>query len=168
MTEVQRAALSPTLRRIVCLLFLLGVCPAAPCPAALGADTARELLVWAETLTPGMPANDAEALLGVPAETHSIGGDASLIRSSWLSGEYGIELYFLKGTVYRAEFSRRFTRNIDLLRTMDELTRHGRKKYGSMPRFDTSRNEYYWIVQGRRLAFSQSEPGELRVRQSRE
>ena len=68
-----------------------------------------------------------------------------------------------KDAAYRIDLSRRFERNIDLLRAMDELMRQGQKKYGSMPRFDTGRNEYYWITKGHRFSFSRYSAGTIRV-----
>ncbi len=154
-------------RRGVCL-FVCILLLALGCATALAATAADDFLRLAAKLTPGMSAKDAEALLGPPAETHPVGGDAHLLRSSWLHGETGIEIYLLKGAVYRVDLSRRFERNIDLLRTLDALTRQGQRQYGSMPRFDMGKNEYYWISKGCRLSFSRSEPGAIRVRHSGE
>ena len=154
------------MRRIVslfvCALLLLGRAP------ALAVSAAEDLLRLTGKLTPGMTAKDAEALLGPPAETTPVGGGDDLLRSSWLHGEMGIEIYLVKDAAYRIDLSRRFERNIDLLRTMDELTRQGQQKYGSMPRFDTGRNEYYWIAKGHRFSFSRYAVGTIRVRLSGE
>ena len=155
------------MRRIVflfvCILLLLpGRAP------ALAASAAEDLLRLAGKLSPGMTAKDAEDLLGPPAETAPVGGGTDLLRSSWLHGEMGIEIYLVKDAAYRIDLSRRFERNIDLLRTMDELTRQGQQKYGSMPRFDTGRNEYYWIAKGHRFSFSRYAVGTIRVRLSGE
>lgn len=154
---------APPLRRIVflfvcvCLLLLPSRAP------ALAASAAEDLLQLAGKLSPGMTAKDAEALLGPPAETTPVGGGDDLLRSSWLHGEMGIEIYLVKDAAYRIDLSRRFERNIDLLRAMDELMRQGQKKYGSMPRFDTGRNEYYWIAKGHRFSFSRYAAGTIRV-----
>ncbi|WP_299075165.1 hypothetical protein [uncultured Fretibacterium sp.] len=142
----------------VCILLLLpGRAP------ALAASAAEDLLRLAGKLSPGMTAKDAEDLLGPPAETAPVGGGTDLLRSSWLHGEMGIEIYLVKDAVYRVDLSRRFERNIDLLRAMDDLTRQGQRKYGSMPRFDTGRNEYYWIAKGHRFSFSRYTSGTIRV-----
>lgn len=152
---------APPLQRIVflfvCLLLLSGRAP------ALAASAAEDLLQLAGKLSPGMTAKDAEALLGPPAETTPVGGGDDLLRSSWLHGEMGIEIYLVKDAAYRIDLSRRFEHNIDLLRAMDELMRQGQKKYGSMPRFDTGRNEYYWIAKGHRFSFSRYSAGTIRV-----
>lgn len=154
------------MRRIVslfvCALLLLGRAP------ALAVSAAEDLLRLTGKLTPGMTAKDAEDLLGPPAETALVGGGTDLLRSSWLHGEMGIEIYLVKDSAYRIDLSHRFERSIDLLRTMDELTRRGQQKYGSMPRFDTGRNEYYWIAKGHRFSFSRYAPGTIRVRLSGE
>ena len=160
--DSRRNRTAPPLRRIVfffvCALLLLpGRAP------ALAASAAEDLLRLTEKLTPGMTAKDAEDLLGPPAETALVGGGTDLLRSSWLHGEMGIEIYLVKDAAYRIDLSRRFERNIDLLRAMDELMRQGQKKYGSMPRFDTGRNEYYWIAKGHRFSFSRYAAGTIRV-----
>ena len=153
---------APRLRAIGLLLLALFL-PRPPLPA-LAASAAEEFLRLAGKLASIQSPQDAESLLGPPEETHPVGGAPDLLRHSWLHGEMGIEIYFLKGTARRIDLSRRFDRNIDLLRTLDELTRRGQRQYGSMPRFDTGKNEYYWTAQGRRLAFSRDEPGAIRVR----
>ena len=165
--DSRRNRTAPPLRRIVfffvCALLLLpGRTP------ALAASAAEDLLRLAGKLPPGMTAKDAEDLLGPPAETALVGGGTDLLRSSWLHGEMGIEIYLVKDAAYRIDLSHRFERSIDLLRTMDELTRRGQQKYGSMPRFDTGRNEYYWIAKGHRFSFSRYAPGTIRVRLSGE
>ena len=142
----------------VCIMLLLP--DRAP---ALAASAAEDLLRLAGKLPLGMTAKDAEDLLGPPAETAPVGGGTDLLRSSWLHGEMGIEIYLVKDAVYRVDLSHRFERSIDLLRTMDELTRRGQQKYGSMPRFDTGRNEYYWIAKGHRFSFSRYTSGTIRV-----
>ena len=148
---------------LFCALLLL--CAQAP---ALAASASEDFLRLAGKLTPDMSAKAVEYILGPPAESRPVGDDADLIRKSWLHGETGIEIYFLKDAVYRVDLSRRFSRNIDLLRTLDELTRKGQQQYGVMPRFDTARNEYYWVSQNRRLSFSRQETGTIRVRHGRD
>jgi len=155
------------LRRIV-FLFVCALLMLPRYTPALAASAAEDLLRLTGKLTPGMTAKDAEDLLGPPAETTPVGGGTDLLRSSWLHGEMGIEIYLVKDAAYRIDLSYRFTRNIDLLRTMDELTRQGQQKYGSMPRFDTGRNEYYWIAKGHRFSFSRYTSGTIRVRLSGE
>ena len=94
------------------------------------------------------------------------GGTSPISRR--LEGTYSLAMYAAQGYVvytlnpsgttgYGQEFSAR-----------DELTRRGQQKYGSMPRFDTGRNEYYWIARGHRFSFSRYAPGTIRVRLSGE
>lgn len=152
-----------TIPILACLLFFF-----LSCTPVFASSTAEDFLRLSGKLTPGISAEDAEALLGPSAETHSVGGDANLLRSSWLHGEMGVEIYFLKGTAYRVDLSRRFERSIDLLRTLDALTRGGQRQYGTLPRFDRGTKEYYWTGQGHRFSFSRHEPEAIRVRLSRE
>lgn len=150
------------------LIFCLFICFLLPllAPSAHAESPASDFLRLAGKLTPGMSFAATEELLGPPAETHPVGGDAALLRKSWLHGELGIEIYFLKEAAYRIDLSHRFEGKLDLLRTLDELTRQGQRTYGSMPRFDTQKNEYYWESGGRRLSFSRYDSQTIRVRHS--
>jgi len=108
-----------------------------------------------DKLKPGMTIEALNEMLGPPAGNHSLGGNASSVtRYAWLHGEMGIEVYEVEGVAYRVTITLPCENNKNQLRAMDALTRQGNLKYGSMPKADPSKNEYYWVKDGIRFAFS--------------
>jgi hypothetical protein len=104
-------------------------------------------------LMPGMTIAALNELLGPPASNTSLGkGDVT--RYAWLHGEMGIEAYEVEGSVYRVTITLPCDNDKSFLRAMDALTRRGRETYGSLPKSDQRKNEYYWVRDGVRFAFS--------------
>ncbi len=86
-----------------------------------------------------------------------------VLRISWLHGETGVEVYFLKEKVYRVVLARNFEIPLEMARALDGLTRQGNLKYGHMPSFDTAQGEYYWIHNGIRIGFAKNSPMSVQV-----
>ena len=105
-------------------------------------------------LPPGMTISAMNELLGDPAEEHTVGGSSGVIRYMWMHGEMGIEAYFTKEAAYRIAITLPCQNEKNVLRMMDALTRQGNSKYGSMPQFDHTKGEYYWVRDNVRFAFS--------------
>ena len=106
-------------------------------------------------IRPGMPVENLNELLGPPLEEYKMTNGASgVTRYSWLHGEMGIEIYVMDSAAYRVNITLPCSNAKDTLRAMDALTRQGNSKYGSMPQFDHTKGEYYWVRDGIRFAFS--------------
>ena len=105
-------------------------------------------------LAPGMTIEALSEILGPPAENHALRGNASVTRHVWLHGEMGIEVYEVDGVAYRVAITLPCGNNKNQLRVLDALTHQGRSRYGSMPLSDPRRNEYYWVKDGIRFAFT--------------
>ena len=106
-------------------------------------------------LRPGMTIEALNEILGPPLESRALGGVASAVtRYAWLHGEMGIEAYELDGFTYRVAITWPRGSHQNQLLALDALTRRGQSIYGSMPRADTRRNEFYWVRDGIRFAFS--------------
>jgi len=121
------------------------------------ADIARDvdrLFELHAKLTPGMTIEALSGILGPPASSHALRGNASVTRYVWLHGTKGIEIYEVEGLAHRVAITLPCGSNQNQLLAMDALTRQGRSKYGSMPRVDQRRNEFYWERDGIRFAFS--------------
>lgn len=146
--------------RHVGALALVALC--LSCGAAW-AGAGADALALLEKLKPGMTYEEVEELLAPAADSHAVGGDAALVRRAWLHGDFGVEIYFLHGKAYRIDVMSSFSHEIDALRAMDELLQIGRRRYGSVPRFDTSLGEYYWIDGPYRLSYAKAGPYDVRA-----
>ena len=104
---------------------------------------------------PGTTIEALKEMLGPPEENHALGGKASdVIRYSWLQDGLGIEVYEVEGVAYRVAITMPCGSDKDQGRAMDALTQQGKSKYGSWPQSDPQKNEYYWVKDGIRFAFS--------------
>lgn len=106
-------------------------------------------------LRPGMTLEALSSLLGPSAEEHAAAGkDSGINRHLWLHGEMGIEVYFMKDIAHKVNITLPLKSEKDALKALDAFTRQGQARYGSMPRFDSSTGEYYWIAEGVRFGYS--------------
>ena len=106
-------------------------------------------------LMPGMTIEAISEILGSsPAANHAVGGNASITRYTWLHGEMGIEAYEVEGTAHRVTITLPCGSNKNQLQVLNDLTHRGYSKYGSWPLSDPTKNEYYWVKDGIRFAFS--------------
>ena len=116
---------------------------------------ANRLFELHSKLMPGMSIEALSEMLGPPADDHALGKNTSSVtRYTWLHGEMGIEAYEVEGVAYRVAITWPCGSGKNQLRALDAMTRQGRLKYGSMPLSDPKRNEYYWVRDGIRFAFS--------------
>ena len=105
-------------------------------------------------LRPGMTIDALSAILGEPDESHDLRGSASITRFAWIHGRKGIVAYEVEGVAHRVAITLPCGSNQNKLRALDALTRRGHSIYGSMPMTDQIRNEFYWVRDGVRFAFS--------------
>ena len=118
------------------------------------AQDVRRLFELHAKLTPGMTIEALSEILGQPAESHALRGNSSVTRYVWLHGTKGIEIYEVEGLAHRVVITLPCGNSQNQSRAMDALTRQGYSKYGSMPRAYSRRNEFYWVRNGIRFAFS--------------
>jgi hypothetical protein len=132
--------------------------------AGIPEDVAR-VFELSGKIRPGMTLAALNELLGPPAREKQLGGTPAVTRYMWLHGEMGIEAYFAAGAgagggegeenpAHRVNIVLPCRSGAGALKAMDALTRQGQSKYGSIPRFDHTAGEYYWIADGVRFAFS--------------
>jgi hypothetical protein len=94
-------------------------------------------------------------LLGPPAEEHALSDKASgVTRYLWLHGEMGIEVYEVEDAAYRVDITLPCGNAANAQRALGAMTREGNVRYGGMPSFDRGRDQYFWIRDGVRFAFS--------------
>lgn len=119
------------------------------------AEEISNLFVLFSQLRPGMPLEEVKSLMG-PHEEETLTGNKAvpLKRTVWLKGETGIEVYSVEALVHKVNITLHFSQQQDTLKALDSLTRQGSVKYGSMPQFDHSAGQYYWVVGQTRLGFS--------------
>jgi hypothetical protein len=136
------------------LVFAVVMLTACAAYADVLRDVSRLFELHAK-LKPGMTIEALNEMLGPPAENHALRGNApGITRYAWLHGAMGIEAYEVEGVAYRVAITLPCGNNKNQLRALDALTRQGYSKYGSMPLSDPRKNEYYWIKDGIRFAFS--------------
>ena len=150
----------PAVRRLPLWVVLFLFAALSPARANEAVD---QFFALSAKLQPGMSKPEMEKLLGPPAEERIIDREKSLVRSSWLHGEMGVEGYYLKGKIYRVTLSRRFEKSADAVHALDVLTRQGSVRYRSMPHFDPIQAEYYWIAGSMRFAFARDGANAVRV-----
>jgi hypothetical protein len=128
--------------------------------AGIPEDVAR-VFELSGKIRPGMTLAALNELLGPPARETPLGGTPAVTRCMWLHGEMGVEAYFASGAgggaenpAHRVNIVLPCRSGAGALKAMDALTRQGQSKYGSIPRFDHTAGEYYWIADGVRFAFS--------------
>ena len=150
---VTRSGRSAKNRFLPALVFVVALLMCGSTYADVMQDVNRLFELHAK-LVPGMTIEALNKMLGPPAENHTLMGNASVTRYAWLHGEMGIEVYEVGGAAYRIAITLPCGNNRNQLRALDALTRQGRSKYGSMPSADPLKNEYYWVKDGVRFAFS--------------
>jgi hypothetical protein len=137
-------------------IFAIVVLTALSGAAEAGApeDVAR-LFELNTKIRPGMTIDAINDLLDFPARKDAIGDKSPPItRYMWLHGEMGIEVYAVEDAAYSVSMTLPCGDATGALKAMDALTRQGAAKYGHMPQFDRTGNEYYWTRGGIRFAFS--------------
>lgn len=106
-------------------------------------------------LKPGSSPDSLNELLGPPAQSGPAGaGTEDVMRFMWLHGEMGVEAYCIRDVAWKISITLLLRSEKDVLRAMDAFTRRGRSVYGSMPRFDYTTGEYYWVGNDGRFGFS--------------
>ena len=136
------------------LVFIIATLTCGVVYADVSQDVSRLFELHAK-LMPGMTIEALSEMLGPPADNHVLGKNTSHVtRYAWLHGEMGIEAYEVEGVAYRVAITLPCGSGKNQLRALDALTRQGRLKYGSMPLSDPKKNEYYWVIDGIRFAFS--------------
>ncbi|MDR2528506.1 MAG: hypothetical protein LBD04_05775 [Synergistaceae bacterium] len=119
---------------------------------------ARRLFELHEKIRPGMSLDAITKLLGPPADSDAVGGNAvpsgAATRYIWLHGEIGIEVYEWENAAYQVSLTLPCGSAVGADRLMGELTGIGRQKYGSTPLYERARSYYYWERDGVRFSFS--------------